>query len=106
MQPTTAAIMQLPAAAGQLKRKRINDTYQSKLQVTEKTSRVTEKVSEDEFTSFGIFVAAQLRGMSKMSRCIAQKVISDALFLGSMDIIEPSSQILNGQKNVRYPSNP
>ena len=99
-------LMRPPAGTtGQKKRKRGKNASEELLHiVAEKISNMTEDQPEDEFSSYGKVVVAELRGMSQMQRRITQKIINDALFLGGMNIIEPSAYIVNGPKNIQYPS--
>ena len=86
-----------PGETCKKKRKRGIDSSQHLLQVVaDKISNMTEEETEDESAQFGKLVATQMRAMSKVCRCVTQKVISEALFLGTMDIIDPSAHVVNG----------
>ena len=63
---------------------------------------MTEEETDDESDQFRKLVTTQMRAMSKVCRCVAQKVISEALFLGTMDIIDQSSHVVNGPNSMNF----
>ncbi|XP_018016388.1 uncharacterized protein LOC108673117 isoform X2 [Hyalella azteca] len=58
-------------------------------------SKLTEKKNDDDdLSAFGVVVATQIRNMNKTQATISRKLINDALFMGSMNMLETNSRIV------------
>lgn len=62
---------------------------------TSTTAVTGNYISKDEFDAIGINVASKLRCMNPTQRIIAEKLISDVLFNGQLDILSISSKIIS-----------
>ena len=63
------------------------------------TNSVPPQSEHDECADFAKVVSNDLRSMGDTQRKIAKYIISQALYMGSMEILEPSAKIINKNDN-------